>query len=58
MKGKIRNDLTEYIFKTESGKVIDNTKYYDTRHLNDEVFQVNVDGEWCDMESIDWEFML
>ena len=56
MKGKIREDLTDYVFTTESGKVIDNSSQYNIRYLNDEQFQVEVDGEWCNMDSIDWDF--
>ena len=56
MKGKIREDLAYYIFTTESGKIIDNDAEYEVRWMNDEVFQVKVQDEWCNMESIDWEF--
>lgn len=55
VKAKIREDLQEYIFLTDSGILIDNNKWYVSSYRGEEM-GIYIDGEWHKANSIDFEF--
>lgn len=59
----IRKELKSFAFTTLCGKHnIDNTTIYESRWIDEneqskEEFQININGKWCAVESIDFDFL-
>jgi hypothetical protein len=57
MKAKIREDLREFVFTTDNEFELDNNGEYEYRWLNEHQFQILINGNWQNMDSIDFDFM-
>lgn len=56
---KLRQDLIDeelWVFGIHEGIGLDGSKDYEYRWLNDNEFQINVDGNWIEYHSIDFDF--
>ena len=56
---KLRQDLIDEelcVFGVHEDIELDGSEDYEYRWLNDNVFQINVDGNWIEFNSIDFDF--
>jgi hypothetical protein len=56
---KLRQDLIDeelWLFGVNEDIGLDGSKDYEYRWLNDNEFQINVDGNWIEFNSIDFDF--
>lgn len=55
---QIRKDLRDnYSFSTNSGILVDNDSTYESRYINEDEFQILINGNWETIEGIDFEFL-
>ena len=55
---QIRRDLKEdYSFSTNSGILVDPDSTYESRYINEDEFQIMINGNWETIEGIDFEFL-
>jgi hypothetical protein len=57
MKAKIREDLREFVLMTDDGFELNENEEYKFRWVNEDHFQVLINEDWRDMDSIDFDFI-
>jgi hypothetical protein len=57
MKVKTREDLHEFVLMTDDGFELNKNEEYKFRWVNEDHFQVLINEDWRDADSIDFDFI-